>query len=96
MYEARDLRFDEALDEVVRPPAWMRDAACTETPEVDFFPGRGESMASATAVCERCHVKLECLAYALERGIHEGIWGGASGRERRRLRARARTGERVS
>lgn len=87
MYEVGALAFDDALEDIVRPPQWMRDAACAATPDVDFFPSRGESMTSARAVCDACAVRVDCLAYALERCIHEGIWGGTSGRERRRLRA---------
>jgi len=35
-------------------PAWHADAACLEHPEVNFFPGRGESLAPAKAICAGC------------------------------------------
>jgi hypothetical protein len=41
---------------------------------------------SARAVCERCVVRSECTAFALELGTRFGVWGGLSERERRRLR----------
>ena len=76
----------EAFTEGLRPPAWQRDAACLEHPEVEFFPDRGVSTAAAKAVCAGCLVREDCLAYALDNGIKHGIFGGTSERERRRLR----------
>lgn len=77
------------LDDLADRPPWMRDALCREYPEVNFFPGRGEDTLPARAVCGRCLVRDECLAYALtldDGGGLTGIWAGTSGRERRRLR----------
>jgi WhiB family redox-sensing transcriptional regulator len=52
----------------------------------DWFPERGQSSEQARAICRRCLVQRECLAYALDMGDKfPGIWGGTSGRERRRL-----------
>ena len=56
-------------------PAWMADAACRETPGVIFFPTAGESTEDAKAVCARCLVADECLAYARENGEQAGVWG---------------------
>lgn len=53
-----------------------------------FFPDRGESAAPAKTACGRCPVKNECLEFALSNGEKFGIWGGASERERRRIRRR--------
>jgi WhiB family transcriptional regulator, redox-sensing transcriptional regulator len=73
---------------------WRLDALCQE-PEYrdlhEWFADRGESTEAAKAVCARCLVADECLAFALstpETAVH-GIWGGTSGRERRGLRKRA-------
>lgn len=74
----------EVLELLDSRPAWHADAACLEHPEVDFFPsGRGDD---AKAVCAGCLVRDECLAAALVRGEHDGIWGGTSERQRRALR----------
>lgn len=44
----------------------------------------------AKKVCFNCPVRLECLQYALDHDERFGVWGGATERERRRLkRARA-------
>jgi WhiB family redox-sensing transcriptional regulator len=65
---------------------WQRDALCREHPEVEFFPERGASTREAKALCARCLVRDDCLAFALEAGIKHGVWGGMSERERRRVR----------
>ncbi len=48
-------------------PAWQSDALCTEYPDVNFYPSRGEDVTAAKAVCARCLVRSECEAYALDR-----------------------------
>lgn len=80
------------LLELLERPAWQADAACREHPEVTWFPKRGESSAPAKAVCERCLVRSECLAYGIEHEVSggaDGVWGGLSPRERLSLRRRA-------
>jgi transcription factor WhiB len=48
------------------------------------------------AICSRCLVQGECLGWALDFGSQlPGLWGGASERERKRLRAGGITGELV-
>lgn len=69
----------------LRPP-WMRDAACRELPETTFFPSLGEPSEPARAVCARCLVRHDCLAYALEHDERHGVWGGLSTRERTAMR----------
>jgi WhiB family redox-sensing transcriptional regulator len=78
-----------------RPPAWMRDAACLETPDVDFFPDAHQHTAAARAVCARCLVRTDCLTYAREHNITIGIWGGLGPTERRRPRFPTETAPRT-
>ena len=47
-------------------------------------------VASAKAVCAGCPVSAECLAYALAHNERHGIWGGASVREREKMRRKLR------
>ena len=49
--------------------------------------GRFHTVHSSTtkAVCAACPVKELCLEFALETREAEGIWGGTTARERRRL-----------
>lgn len=79
-------RFLELL--AVEP--WMEDAICAQTDPEAFFPQRGGSSRQAKAVCLACEVRLDCLAYALDRGEQFGIWGGLSEKERRQLETRRR------
>ena len=65
---------------------WQAYARCQGCDVDLFFPERGASTKEAKAVCRECMVKAECLEYALDLKIEFGIWGGASERERRRLR----------
>jgi WhiB family redox-sensing transcriptional regulator len=80
-----------SLAELFDRPAWMRDGLCREPAyaDVDFFLERGGDSRPAKALCARCLVQPECLAYALDRPMWDdsGIWGGTSARERRRLRS---------
>lgn len=69
---------------------WPARAACRdEDPEL-FFPvsemGPGaRQVARAKAVCASCPVRTECLAYALDAGLDNGIFGGMTEQERRSL-----------
>jgi adenine-specific DNA glycosylase len=67
---------------------WRARAACLdEDPEL-FFPviEEGPLVDAAKAVCGRCPVRDQCLAYATT-NIHFGVAGGLTADERRRRRA---------
>jgi WhiB family redox-sensing transcriptional regulator len=69
-------------------PAWHRDAACKEHPELSWFPGRGRDPRAVKRVCESCLVVDLCRAWALSQPEPlVGIWGGLTANERRKLRA---------
>ena len=53
---------------------------------VEFFPAVGEPSEPAREVRERCLVRDECLAFALEHDERHGVWGCLSTRERNQLR----------
>jgi WhiB family redox-sensing transcriptional regulator len=56
-------------------PKWQNDGACTERPEVDFFPLAPRDALPARAVCRGCVVRVECARQALE--LDEvGVWAG--------------------
>jgi WhiB family redox-sensing transcriptional regulator len=80
----------EGLAVLLDAERWKRDALCTEHPEVQFFPERGESSEPAKATCRKCLAREDCLRYALDEAIKCGIWGGLSERERRKVRATER------
>ena len=60
-----------------------------------FHPERGGSTTDAKAVCGSCRVRVPCLEWALATRQPQGIWGGTSERERRRIRRRLAAGEPV-
>jgi WhiB family redox-sensing transcriptional regulator len=65
---------------------WQDDALCAQVDAELFFPGKGESSREAKRVCLGCGVKDECLAFALDNDERFGVWGGASERERRKMK----------
>jgi WhiB family redox-sensing transcriptional regulator len=39
----------------------------------------------AKEICDECDVRVACLEYALAMRERDGVWGGATERERRRI-----------
>ena len=52
-----------------------------------WYPSRGNDWRIAKDICDVCPVKKECLQFALDTDEGEGIWGGTSERQRRRMRS---------
>lgn len=77
---------------------WRFDAACLDEDPDLFFPigstGPAElQIEEAKAVCRRCDVVQECLTYALDDNLSEGVWGGMSEQERHSMKRRGRRAE---
>jgi len=73
----------------------MAQGACKGKTE-DFFPARGVLRKTPYEICNKCPVCDECLEYALKLHDVVGVWGGTSGRTRRRIRReRIAAGERM-
>ena len=73
----------------VRPSVqWRESALCAGHPERDWwFPNDPEDGAArAVAICRACPVQAECRNFAITTGQTEGVWGGTTPAERRRLR----------
>ena len=68
------------------PDEWRESASCRTMETNIFFPGMGEPTGPAQSVCRKCPVSKICLLEALRTKESFGVWGGASERERRRLR----------
>jgi WhiB family redox-sensing transcriptional regulator len=69
---------------------WRDRAVCRGLDTELFFPGQGEPVEEAKAICANCAVQAACANYAVSSGQRFGIWGGQTERDRRRLRARRR------
>ncbi|MDH3193616.1 MAG: WhiB family transcriptional regulator [Acidimicrobiia bacterium] len=68
---------------------WREDALCQGDTEGLFFSDSADigRVAAAKAICSSCPVIDECLAYAIDTGQPDGIWGGHTAKERRKLRS---------
>jgi WhiB family redox-sensing transcriptional regulator len=50
-----------------------------------FYPVTEEQTDEAKSICRECPVREPCLEYALANRERDGVWGGATERERRRM-----------
>jgi WhiB family transcriptional regulator, redox-sensing transcriptional regulator len=62
---------------------WWAEAACIGMDVNIFHPVYSGSARAAKAVCADCPVRMDCLKWALDHSIQDGIWGGLSIDERR-------------
>lgn len=72
----------------LKPPAWTEHALCSQTDPEAFFPKKGANgllLKRVRDICAICPVKQDCLDAALAGGISHGIWGGTTGKQRRRM-----------
>ena len=69
---------------------WSARAACKGLDPTIFYPPTDEEADDAKAVCAACPVQAECLEHALELREKNGVWGGATERERLRIIRRRR------
>lgn len=67
---------------------WKADAACRDLDLDLFFPDSEADSAPALAVCAVCTVRQACLDFALRTRQNDGVWGGHTETERKRLRRR--------
>jgi WhiB family redox-sensing transcriptional regulator len=65
--------------------SWRNRAACRGIDPDIFFPVTDEDAEPAKAICDVCPVREACLEFALAAREREGVWGGATERERRRI-----------
>lgn len=65
--------------------SWQSRAACRGVDTEIFFPNTDEEAEPAKAICGACPVQDSCLEHALADREREGVWGGATERERRRI-----------
>ncbi len=73
-------------------PLWRQHAACRGLDPEIFHPETDDDVEDAKAVCGACPVRTPCLEWALSVREKDGVWGGATDKERRRIiRQRRRT-----
>ncbi len=73
--------------------SWRLRGACRGLdPEIFYTTTEDEGVERAKQVCSTCVVQQQSLEFALANRESEGIWGGATEKERRRiLRQRRKT-----
>ena len=73
--------------------SWRLKGACRGLdPEIFYVASEDDAVERAKEVCDTCVVQQHCLEFALANREAEGIWGGATEKERRRiLRQRRKT-----
>ncbi len=66
---------------------WRKRAACRGLDAEIFYPATDDEADTAAAkeICGVCPVREACLEHALAYREREGIWGGMTERERRRI-----------
>lgn len=57
-----------------------------------FFPEEynDSDVAQAKSICNSCWIKDKCLSFALNTNEKEGVWGGTTPIERRRIKRRVK------
>jgi WhiB family redox-sensing transcriptional regulator len=65
--------------------SWRQHAACRGVEADVFYPVSEDDADDAKAICETCPVREPCLEFALANRERDGVWGGATERERRRM-----------
>jgi len=65
--------------------SWRDRAACRGVDPDVYYPVSEEDAGVAKAICAECPVRETCLEYALANRERDGVWGGATERERRRM-----------
>ena len=71
---------------------WGKNAACLDADPDLFFPigATGPALRQieeAKRICRICPEQIQCLAWALDNGVTDGVWGGTSEDERRVMRS---------
>ena len=84
---SRDIRYRAAKASAQAPdPLWRARSACAAVEPSTFFPDAEGRPDAALAMCQKCSVAGHCLAAALTTAEPEGVWGGTTPEERRRMR----------
>lgn len=68
---------------------WWDSAACRDlssSQKDNFFADSKAKINAAKRICEKCPVVSACLFYALRSQEADGVWGGCTPKERRRMR----------
>ncbi len=65
--------------------SWRQRGACRGLDPGIFYPASEEDADEAKAICATCPVQQLCLEHALTNRERDGVWGGLTEKERRRI-----------
>lgn len=81
---------------ITGPGDWRDNAACRDADPDLFFPigttgpalrqVQEAILQEAIRICQTCPIQVRCLAWALEQGVIDGVWGGTTAEQRRAIR----------
>lgn len=79
------------INDVSNDAPWMSKGLCRQSDPELWMSKSAHHQSEARAIClSPCPVQQKCLAYAIERQEHFGVWGGSTEKERRQIRRRQR------
>lgn len=88
-----DLTLAEVRKLIKRDQDWRENASCLGLDTNRFIRDddlRGKSQLAiykeSIEVCKQCEVRSECLAFAVEHAMVEGVWGGLIPSQRKGLK----------
>ena len=61
---------------------WQQHALCRDE-DIDIFFEFWHHEDRAKSICNACVVSEQCLLYAIEHGLWDGVWGGFTPEERK-------------
>lgn len=65
---------------------WQDKANCNTAPDPSiFFSAKKKDKATALAMCAECVVVRKCLAFAIAMQCTDGIYGGTTPEQRRKM-----------
>ncbi|MFN2607698.1 MAG: WhiB family transcriptional regulator [Acidimicrobiales bacterium] len=85
-----------ALTKTFDDEDWRAAAACRTADTSLFFPESDDEAGPAKAICASCPVREDCLGFALANRQEQGVWGGLTEAERRRMRRRSAEAARIA
>ncbi len=85
-------RETRPLTTLLSAQPWRSRASCIGLDPTLFYPADDDGAATdaAKTICEACDVHQQCLEYALAAREKDGVWGGHTALERRRIIRRRR------
>jgi len=66
-------------------PHWRQYARCLGADPELFYPSPDDPALAAKEICYVCPVREPCLEHAITAREKQGVWGGLTEKERRRL-----------